>query len=176
MDFSASLGSFVNDLINFLEASANDPVTFSIIFFIYSVLTAVILPIPVEIGLFLSPATPLAAKIFIIGLGKMVGAILVFYIGFRLGDNIRRWSSRWKWFNWLVVKSEWLVAKLHYLGLYIILSIPLMSDTVPLYLFSVLNEKGIFKMKWFAIVCFLAGMTRAVLVYLFFWALGIKFI
>jgi membrane protein DedA with SNARE-associated domain len=174
MDLVASLGSFITDLMTILETSANDPFIFSIIFFIYAVLTAIILPIPVEVGLFFSPATPDIVKIIIMGLGKMVGSILVFYIGVKVGDNVRRWSSQWGWFNWLVVKSEWLVAKLRYVGLYLILSIPIFPDTVPLYLFSVLNEKGVFKIQWFALVCLLAGMTRATIVYLVFWALGIK--
>jgi hypothetical protein len=31
-------------------------------------------------------------------------------------------------------------------------------------------------MKWFAVVCFLSGMTRALIVYMVFLALGIKLI
>jgi len=176
MDLISGITSFIDGLIDFLEGTASDPLIFSIIFFIYAVLAAIILPIPVEIGLFFSPATPVLVKIFIMGLGKMVGSILVFHIGLTLGDKIKAWSSRWRFFNWIVVKCEWLVSKFHYLGLYIILSIPIMTDTVPLYLFSVFNEKGVLERKWFAVVSFLGGVTRGAIVFAVFYLLGIKLI
>jgi hypothetical protein len=162
--------------MSFLEVSASDPIVFSIIFFIYTVLAALFLPLPVEIGLFFSPATPVAVKILIMGLGKMVGAILVFYIGLKVGDRIKLWSSRIPLFNWLVNKCEWLVSKFHYLGLYVILSTPLMTDTVPLYLFSVFNEKGVLEVRWFALTSLLAGITRGLIVLIIFTLLGVKLI
>jgi membrane protein DedA with SNARE-associated domain len=108
------------------------------------------------------------------GLGKAVGSVLVFYIGLTVGDKLRVFSSRWRWFNWLVNASEWLVAKLRYVGMYLILSIPIFPDTIPLYLFSVFNEKGVFQMKWFVVVCFLSGVTRAFIVFALFYLLGLK--
>src|SRR5512133_249098 len=113
MDLSSGITSFIDGLLHFLEVSASDPLTFSIIFFIYAVLAAIILPFPVEIGLFFSPATPVLVKLLIMGLGKMVGAILVYYIGLTVGERIRIWSSRWRFFNWIVDKCEWLVSKFH---------------------------------------------------------------
>jgi hypothetical protein len=164
----------ISGLWNFLVTSANDPLIYSFIFFIYSLLAAIILPIPVELGLFLSPGTPDLVKALIMGLGKAVGSVLVFYIGLTVGDKLRVFSSRWRWFNWLVNASEWLVAKLRYVGMYLILSIPIFPDTIPLYLFSVFNEKGVFQMKWFVVVCFLSGVTRAFIVFALFYLLGLK--
>jgi membrane protein YqaA with SNARE-associated domain len=176
MDLFSGIPSFIDGLIHFLEVSASDPLSFSVIFFIYTLLAAIILPFPVEIGLFFSPATPVLVKVLIMGLGKMVGAILVYYIGLTVGERIRIWSSQWRFFNWIVNKCEWLVSKFHYVGLYIILSIPIMPDTVPLYLFSMFNEQGVLQMKWFALVSFLGGVTRGLIVFAFFSLLGVKLI
>lgn len=176
MDLFSGIASFINELINFLEVSASDPLTFCIVFFIYTVLAALILPVPVEIGLFFSPLTPLPVKILIMGLGKMIGSILVFYVGIRIGDHIKTWSSRIRLFNWVVNKCEWLVSKFHYLGLYLILSTPIMTDTIPLYLFSVFNERGVLELKWFALTSFLAGITRGLIVFMIFYVLGVKLI
>ena len=176
MDLASGITSFIDGLVHFLEVSASDPLSFTVIFLIYAILAAIILPIPVEIGLFFSPETPLLVKVLIMGLGKMIGAIIVYYIGLTVGDQLRMWSSRFRVFNWIVNKCEWLVNKFHYVGLYIILSTPLMTDTVPLYLFSVFNEKGVFTMKWFALVSFMGGMTRGLIVFAIFSLLGVKLI
>jgi len=73
-----------------------------------------------------------------------------------------------------VEKSEWLVEKFGYIGLLIILSIPGMVDTIPLYIFSVFNREGkVLEMKWFAVVNFLGGVIRAAFIYLLFYCFGI---
>jgi hypothetical protein len=176
MDTLAALSSFLEDMMRFLEVSANDPLSFSVIFLIYTILAAVFLPIPVEVGLFFSPATPAAVKVLVLGLGKMLGSMLVFSIGLKLGDEIKQWSSSWRWFATLVRGCEWMVNKFHYLGLYLILSVPLMTDTVPLYIFSVFNKAGVLEAKWFALVSLMAGITRGAIVFLVFAVLGIKLV
>lgn len=176
MDIVSGFGLFLDDMLRFLEGSANSPLSYVPIFFIYTVLAAVILPLPVEIGLFFSPGTPVLVKVLVMGLGKMLGSIFVFFIGLKVGDRIRSWSSKWKWFDRLVNGCEWMVSKFHYVGLYIILCIPLMTDTVPLYLFSMFNETGVLKMKWFAVVSFLGGITRGLIVFAFFALLNIKLV
>jgi hypothetical protein len=60
--------------------------------------------------------------------------------------------------------------------LYVILSIPLMVDTVPVYLFSLFNQKGQMQIRYFALTNFLAGVTRAVIVYVIFLYLGVKLV
>ncbi|MBI0584458.1 MAG: hypothetical protein ISF22_09575 [Methanomassiliicoccus sp.] len=175
MDLGSEVSSFLDGLMHFLQSSANDPLAFSLIFLFYTILATVFLPIPVEVGLFFSPATPVAVKILVMGLGKMIGSMLVFYIGLKLGDKVRTWT-KWRWFNALVRGCEWMVFKFHYVGLYLVLSVPLMIDTVPLYIFSVFNEEGVMQGRWFAITSFLAGVTRGLIVFLVFEALGIKLI
>lgn len=176
MDAAAALTSFLDDLMQFLGSSANDPLSFSLIFLIYTVLATVFLPIPVEVGLFFSPLTPIAIKILIMGLGKMLGSILVFSIGLRAGDRVRDWSSEWRWFRELVNGCEWMVSRFHYIGLYVILSIPLMTDTVPLYLFSLFNDEGVLELRWFAMTSLLAGISRGLAVFIVFEALGIRLV
>ncbi|MDW5563784.1 MAG: hypothetical protein SA339_11205 [Methanomassiliicoccus sp.] len=162
--------------MHLLEVSSNDPLSFSVIFFVYTILAAVFLPIPVEVGLFFSPATPVWIKIVLMGLGKMFGSILVFSIGLKVGDGVRAWSSKWNWFTSLVRGCEWMVRKFHYLGLYLILSIPLMTDTVPLYIFSVFNEQQVLGLRWFALTSLLAGISRGLIVFIAFEAMGIRLV
>lgn len=160
-------------LMDFLSQHSASPVTYITVFFIYGVLAAIILPIPVELGLIWNPSTPYAIKALVLGAGKAVGSVFVFYLGSKVEDNIRNWQ-RWGWFNWLVEKSTYLVAKTRYLGLYVLLSIPGMVDTIPVYLFSLFNREGqILELRWFVLVNFLGGVTRAALLYLLFYYLGI---
>lgn len=163
-----------DDLMNFLFQYSADPIMYAIIFFIYCVLAAVILPIPVEIGLIWNPGTPFIIKALILGAGKATGSVLVFHIGSKVEERVRRWQ-RWRWFAWLVEKSEWLVEKFSYLGLYFILSIPGMVDTIPIYIFSVFNREGkVLELKYFAIANFLGGLNRAFFIYFLFEVFGIQ--
>lgn len=158
-----------------LEGVAHDPLLYTILFFLYAVAATVFLPIPVEFGLFLSSATPVWITAIVLGLGKMTGAAIVFYLGGRIGETITN-LRRWRFFAWFLDKMHWFVAKTRYVGLYLILSTPLMLDTVPLYLFSLFNEKGVMRMRYFALTNFLAGVTRATIIYVMFYTLGIQLI
>ena len=160
-----------DQLMDFLFQYSTDPVAYAIIFFVFCVLAAVILPLPVEIGLIWNPGTPFIIKALIMGAGKATGSVFVFYIGAKVEDRVRRWQ-RWGWFAWLVEKSEWLVEKFGYLGLYFILSIPGMVDTIPLYIFSVFNREGkVLELKYFVIANFLGGLNRAFFIYFMFYVL-----
>ncbi|OPY34094.1 MAG: hypothetical protein A4E32_00363 [Methanomassiliicoccales archaeon PtaU1.Bin124] len=164
-------------LWDFLNQVQGDAVIYSIFLFLYSVAAAIILPIPVEFALFVGTTTPFWIKALVLGLGKAVGSSAVFFIGFELEGPIRRWSERWKFFGKLVKFCEWFVMKLRYIGLYILLSIPLMSDTAVLYIFSLFNKEGKeLKIKWFIVVNFFAGVTRALIVYGVFELLGWKLV
>jgi membrane protein YqaA with SNARE-associated domain len=156
----------IDNMVSYLESVAHDPILYLFLLFLYSVAAAVFLPIPVEFALFLSPQTPFAAKALVLALGKTVGSILVFYIGFNVEAPIRRWSDRWSFFRAFVHFCEWFVIKLGYVGLYLLLSIPFMSDTVVLYVFAVFNKEGkVLNMKMFALVNFLGAITRCVIVF-----------
>jgi hypothetical protein len=165
----------IEDLMAFLDQVQNDPIIYGPVFFLYAIASTIVLPIPVEFGLFLSPATPIAVKALILGAGKGVGSILVFYIGVNVEKPILSLCDRWKWFCSFVNGCQWFVEKFRYLGLYVILSIPLMVDTIPVYLFSIFNKDGkTLDMRYFALVNFAAGVTRAAFVYIFFEFLGIQ--
>ena len=173
-------------LMDALSNAGHDPWVYIGLFFAYCVLAAVVLPLPVELGLiwlaagdFMLFDLPIFESFMILavvmGLGKATGGQIVFTIGVKLEDDVRRWL-KWGWFQKLMAKSSWLVEKIGYVGLYIVLSIPLMTDTVPLYLFSFLNRDGkIFENRWFFVTNILAGMSRALIVGILSVAIGDAF-
>ncbi|MFW5953085.1 MAG: hypothetical protein ACOCSJ_02885, partial [Candidatus Natronoplasma sp.] len=132
------------DLIEILTNLATNPFAYSIVFLIYVILAAIILPIPVEVGLFNYHIHP-AILIGILALGKGIGAFIVFEIGTSARKKLKKYSSpKNRVIKKLLVYSEWFVKKYGYYGLLIILSTPLMIDSISLYLFTLLNpeEKG----------------------------------
>jgi len=167
--------TFIDDMMVFLSSVSGNPLVYSIVFFTYAVLAAIILPIPVEFGLFMSPSINPALKAIILGAGKCVGSLLVFYIGVKVEDDIRKWSEIFPWYKNFVDKMGIFVAKYGYYALFIMLSIPLMLDTVPLYLFTLFNKdgKGMERNK-FAIVNFFAGIIRASIVLIAYHYVGIQ--
>ncbi len=164
---------FWDSLIDWLDQYQADPVTYLLLFFLFCVAASIILPIPVEI-LLVVPGVPFVYKAIVMGLGKGVGAIAVFYIGAEIEQVVRRFS-KWRWFKWLLDKSEIFVRRYGYVAMYIIMSIPGMVDTIPLYIFSIMNKEGeLMTLKGFAIVNVLAGMTRAALIYALFYIFNIQ--
>ncbi|MBI5000795.1 MAG: hypothetical protein HZB92_04620 [Euryarchaeota archaeon] len=167
--------------MDWLWGMISNPWAFLLVFFVFCFLAAIILPIPVEIGLLglaaykyslfgLSLFPSFFVLALVLALGKGLGAWAVFYIGVKIEEDIRYWL-KWRAFQWLFEKCTWLVSKLGYLGLYIILIIPLMTDTVPLYLFSLMNRDGkVFNMKFFVATNLLAGFARAINVGILFMA------
>lgn len=159
------MADLFTELMNWLESLGNDPLAYIIIFFIFCVAAAIILPIPVELGLLFGGSVPYLIKAIVLGLGKGVGSMAVFEIGMKLEPKIRSWR-RWRWFRWLFDNCEKFVAKYNYYALYVILSIPLMLDTVPIYIFSLANKDGkALEVKWFAVTNFFAGVTRAAILW-----------
>jgi len=159
------MADLFTELMNWLESLGNDPLAYLLIFFIFCVAAAIILPIPVELGLLFGVSVPYPIKAIVLGLGKGVGSVAVFEIGMKLEPKIRSWR-RWRWFRWLFDNCEKFVAKYNYYALYVILSIPLMLDTVPIYIFSLANKNGkALEVKWFAVTNFFAGVTRAAILW-----------
>ncbi|NLK25595.1 MAG: hypothetical protein GX307_03345 [Euryarchaeota archaeon] len=167
---------FVSVLVDFLENLSHDPVLYSIVFFIYSIAATTFLPIPIEIGLFFGQASPIWLKALVLGAGKAVGSVLVFILGVHLENPLNQLGARWGWFRKFVELMHKFVAKTRYIGLYIILSIPLMVDTAPLYIFAIFNQEGLMCLRHFALTNFLAGITRAFIVYLIFLYFGIMLV
>ncbi len=160
-------------LSGLLGQLAADPLLYSLVFFVYSVAATVFLPFPILIGLFLSPATPFLVKAVVMSSGKAVGSLLAFALGREVGGWLVRWTLRLPRLRWIMEQLQAFVARTRYWGLYIILSIPGMFDTIPLYIFALFNRNGLMKVSNFALVSFLSGMTRALLVWLILEIFGI---
>lgn len=163
----------IEPIMDFLQHYSANPVLYIVIFFIYGILNVLFLPVPVELGLIWNPDLPFIIKALVLGGGKAVGALIVFTLGEQVEGKLRTWE-RWRWYQRLVSGLQWFVAKFRYLGLYVILSIPGMVDTVPVYLFSLFNREGeVINRECFILVNFLGGVTRAFVLYLLLFELGI---
>ncbi len=163
-----------DQLLSFLVTRTEDPVTYIFSLFVFSIGAAVALPIPVEAALVLAPEKmPFILPALALGVGKGVGAMAVFFIGAKVEQTVVRFA-RWGWFRWLLDKSEWFVRRHGYLALFVILAVPFMLDTVPLYVFSLLNKEGqLMRLRWFTLVNVLAGVTRASIILLAFRHFGV---
>ena len=153
------------DFINLLLGAYANPYVFLPMVFLYGIAIAVILPIPIELSL-VAPIVNqeweyLAAIAVALAAGKTAGAWLIFVFGVRVEDNIRWWSEKWRFARWFVGKADLFVQKTGYLGLYVLLSIPLMSDTIPIYLYSLFNKEGkSLERNLFLLSNFLAALNR----------------
>lgn len=168
------------DLIDILLNAIGNPIAYSIIFLIYVILAAIILPIPVEIGLFNPYINPIWL-IIILGIGKGIGAFIVFNISKTIRKKIKKSTigENWKITKKVILKSEIFVKKYGHYGLFIIMSIPLMVDSITLYLFSLLNpteEKTSLTSAKFVIINSSAGAVRGIIVLLIFYYVGVKLI
>jgi len=167
------------DLIEILLGFSQDPLTYLPLFLLYVILAAVFLPIPVEIGLFNSAIHPLFL-IIVLAIGKGIGAFIVFYIGGGVRSLFkgRVWGSQLT--KKILMTLERFVKKYGYYGLFIIMSIPLMVDSITLYLFSLLNPqqngKKALTRNRFVLINILAGGLRGTIVLVIFYLAGIKLI
>ena len=166
--------SIWDQLLNFLTEHSGDPATYLLTLFLFSIGAAIILPIPIETGLVMAPESmPFIIPALVLGLGKGVGAIAVFFIGEKVEQTVLQFG-KWGWFKWLLDKSEGFVRSYGYFALFFILTIPFMLDTVPLYIFSVLNKEGkLMKLRWFTVVNILAGTVRASIILIAFRSFGL---
>ncbi len=168
------MANILDQLMDYLMANQADPATYLFILFLFCIAAAIILPIPIEIALIWNPGLFFPVKALVMGLGKGTGAVAVFLIGAKVEHVVKRFS-RWGWFNWLLVKSEAFVRRFGIFAMYIIMSIPGMIDTIPLYLFSIFNQEGtLMSLRDFALANLLAGINRAFLIFAIFEILGIK--
>jgi hypothetical protein len=155
----------VVDLLQVLNDTYNTWWLYMLLAFGYAVLVAIVLPIPIEIAL-LPPLADgrwgyLTGLAIAIAAGKTVGAFLVFVLGLNVEGTVKKWSDRWRVAAWVVVKAEKFVAKTGYAGLYLLLSVPLMSDTIPIYIYSVFNAEGrALERNMFLLANFLAALNR----------------
>jgi hypothetical protein len=135
----------------------------------YAILVALILPTPIEIA-FLKPLIEQSWSLLIgtslaIAAGKTVGAFLIFVFGLNVEGSVRKWSERWRLAAWFVKKTEKFVERTGSTGLYVLLSIPIMSDTIPIYVYSIFNAEGkALERNLFLIANFLAALNRVAIV------------
>jgi membrane protein DedA with SNARE-associated domain len=163
MDVLQSIISFFYGLEDLLDITASDPLYYSITFFVYAILATAFLPLPIELGLLLSPETSFVVLALVLGLGRAVGGVIVFYAGRKIGSQTHAWFYKWEWSRQVIDWFERTVLKLGYPGLYVVMSIPFMLDSIPLYAFSLSDNEMDLKIEWFALTNFLAGFTRAIL-------------
>jgi membrane protein YqaA with SNARE-associated domain len=166
------------DLIGILLNTIGNPYLYSIIFFLYVISASIFLPIPVEIGLF-NPYIHPALLITILAIGNGCGSLIVFYIGTGVRKTAKKkWTLKSQRIKQLVTSFENFVKKHGAAGLYVFMSIPLMVDTLPLYLFSILNAeedgKRALSKKKFVLINILAGATRGTIVIVVYYVLKIK--
>jgi hypothetical protein len=180
------MADILGQLMDYLQANQTDPLTYLFVFFLFSVAAAIFLPIPIEIGLVWNPGMFFPLKALDLGLGKAVGSIAVFFIPSKIGVAARRlgWHPvaqtapappRWGWLRWLSNKSEGFARRYGIIAMYIIMSIPGMIDTIPLYVFSILNkERTLMTLRDFALANFLGGINRAFIIFALLEILGIR--
>lgn len=170
----------LEDITNFIVGVYNNPGAYLSVTLLFSVLVALVLPIPIEIVLLqplLDPRGPqwgyLLAIVATMAAGKTIGAWLIFFVGLRVEGSIRRWADRYKWIDRFVMWAERFVRKTNYIGVYVLLSVPLMSDTVPIYVYSLFNEEGKAVSRTpFLVANFLAAWTRAGFLVLIYFSIG----
>ncbi len=101
-------------------------------------------------------------KAVVLGLGKATGALAIFGLGLRVEDNIRRWSAHHPLVERGVNYAFGFVKLTRWVGLLVLLSIPFMPDTLPIYIYSIFNREGqAIRPPAFIIVNFVAGVVRA---------------
>jgi len=166
-------------LVDWMMELVKDPVMYLTFVFIFALLAAIILPLPVEavlvgfifyltdpgstfLGLGIAGAFILIAVVM--GIGKALGAWVVFVIGIKAEKLVQKYMS-WGWFQRLMARVQRFCTKYGYFAMYLVMCIPLMTDTVPLYIFAILNKEGeVFERNWFVFTNLWAGISRTLLV------------
>ena len=174
-----AIGEGSEGMVDWLFELIENPFAYLAFVFIFAFLAAVILPIPVELALagyivyLQDPSSSfLGLGIFgafllisiVMGIAKGLGSWIVFVIGIKV-ETLVAGYMKWRWFRKMMMATHKFCVKFGYLAMYFIMCIPLMTDTVPLYIFSILNKKGdVFELKWFVISNFWAGIARTLVV------------
>jgi uncharacterized membrane protein YdjX (TVP38/TMEM64 family) len=132
--------------------------------FLYVIAATVALPIPLELLLTLYSQIDTSVKAVVVGLGKAVGAIFVFYVGTKVNRWLERWMTRHPSGARVLKALEGFVRKTKWVGLTILLAIPFMSDTAVNYFYSLMNEEGqAIGRRYFVLANFIGGVVRTYL-------------
>lgn len=148
---------------------SSDPLLFGVFFFLYVLLNTLALPLPVEAGLF-NPAFHPLFLIGILALGRGVGAFFIFEIGGFIRNKTSSWAVEALHIRKLITFLEGFIQRYGYYALFVLMSIPLMLDSVVLYLFSLLNKRKDSKValsrRWFIIITLAASILRGTIILL----------
>ncbi|MFQ5907400.1 MAG: hypothetical protein ACE5JE_01030 [Thermoplasmata archaeon] len=168
--------AFIEFFLGILEAYTADPVLYLIVLFLYGIATAVFLPFPIELALFVKPENlGIFTIALVIGLSKMVGAGLIFLLGLKVEGPIRYYSARYRILGQFVGYVTRFVRFTGWVGLFILLAIPFLPDTLPIYLYSLFNKQGQLIRGWvFLLVNFVGGTLRALIFFFFVAVLGFQ--
>lgn len=132
-----------------------------VLLFLYAAAAAVALPTPVELALPLYPEIDPLVKALVLGAGKGVGAVAVFYVGAKVNPRLERWMDRHALARRILKALEGFVRRTSWIGLLVLLAVPLMSDTAVNYFYSLLNEEGQAIARWqFVAVNIVGGIVR----------------
>ena len=169
------LSGFVDWMMDLIK----DPAAYLAFVFVFALLAAIILPLPVEavlvgfifyltdpgsdfLGLGIAGAFILIA--IVMGLGKALGSWVVFVIGIKAEKLVEKYMS-WGWFRRMMEAVQSFCTQHGYFAMFLVMCIPLMTDTVPLYIFAILNKEGeVFERNWFVLTNLWAGISRTLLV------------
>jgi membrane protein YqaA with SNARE-associated domain len=160
-----------------LLIALSDPYVFLPLLFVYSILVAVILPTPVEVALIPLIAEPALYSVaaLTMGAGKAAGSWVIFLMGVKVDKFVGKKSTWFRPMKRLADFCIWFVSKTSYIGLFLLLTLPFMSDTVPLYVYSLFNHEGeILSARYFIFTNFLAGVNRALILLIVLIALGLN--
>ncbi|MFQ6013028.1 MAG: hypothetical protein ACE5LS_05235 [Thermoplasmata archaeon] len=159
-----------------LERYVADPALYLVIVFFYAILTAIFLPFPIEFALLIRPPALDPYLIAgIIGLAKMIGASLIFVLGLKVEGPIRYYSARYRLLGRFVGYVTRFVRITTWVGLFVLLAVPFLPDTLPVYLYSLFNKQGQLIRAWvFLLVNFVGGTVRAVIFFVLVQFLGLQ--
>ena len=140
-------------------------VVYFLIVFVFAIAVAIILPIPIEVALVVAlwgrDLGLFTAALLAVAAGKAVGAWLVFLLGLRVEKAMSKWAARSRVVERILHALERFVGYTGAFGLFILLSIPFMSDTAVLYFYALFNKNGkAIDQRNFILTNFLAGISR----------------
>jgi hypothetical protein len=157
------------DFFGVITDSSSNPFLFGFFFFLYVILNTIALPLPVELGLF-NPYIHPVILIGILALGRGAGAVFIFEIGGLIRTKASTWTLNVYRLRKIINRLERFIQRYGYYALFLLMSIPLMLDSVILYMFSLLNArnktKAALTRRWFIGVTIGASILRGTIIVL----------
>lgn len=111
--------------------------------FLYEVGAAVVLPTPSELAILGQSWAPIGLILLFAVAGKTAGAYLVFFLGSRARrtERFKRLTARYAILQTVLDHTERFVRRFGLPAIFVLLSIPGLPDTLPLYLFALVSDR-----------------------------------